>query len=60
MRNQEGIKIALQEKVQRRIFEGDITFSQVIKIHNISMGGFLCDMENMKISCNFILAGWHL
>ena len=32
----------------------------LIKVHNISMGGFLCDMENMKISCNLILAGWHL
>ena len=30
-----------------------------IKIHNISMGGILCDMENMKVSCNLILAGWH-
>ena len=30
------------------------------KIHNISMGGILCDMENMKITCNLILAGWHL
>ena len=28
------------------------------------MGGILCDdienFENMKISCNIILAGWHL
>ena len=31
-----------------------------IKIHNISMGRTLCDMENKKISCNLILAGWHL
>ena len=27
-----------------------------IKIHNIAMGGILCDVENMKISCNLILA----
>ena len=31
-----------------------------IKIQNIFMGGILCDMEHMKISCNLILAGWHL
>ena len=31
-----------------------------IKIHNISMGGILCDMKKMKTSCNLILAGWHL
>ena len=24
------------------------------------MGGILCDMENMKISCNLILAGSYL
>ena len=24
------------------------------------MGGILCDMENMKISFNLILAGWDL
>ena len=30
------------------------------KIHNISMGGILCDIENMKITCNLILAGWYL
>ena len=26
----------------------------------ISMGGILCDLENMKISCSLIIAGWHL
>ena len=31
-----------------------------MKIYNISMGGILCDIENMKISCNLIIAGWHL
>ena len=31
-----------------------------IKIHNISMGGILCDMEKMKTSSNLILVGWHL
>ena len=31
-----------------------------MKIHNISMGGILCDTENVKISCNLIIAGWHL
>ena len=31
-----------------------------IKIHNIAMGGILCDVENMKISCNLIQAGLHL
>ena len=30
-----------------------------IKIHNIAMDGVLCDVENMKISCNLILAGLH-
>ena len=31
-----------------------------IKIHNIYMGGILCDIENMKTSYNLIIAGWHL
>ena len=31
-----------------------------INIHNTAKGGFLYDVENMKISCNIILAGWHL
>ena len=31
-----------------------------IKMHNIAMGGILCDVENMKISCNLMLAGRHL
>ena len=31
-----------------------------VKIYNIAMGGILCDVENLKISCNFILAGRHL
>ena len=31
-----------------------------MKIYNISMGGILCDIENMKISCNLVIAGWHL
>ena len=30
------------------------------KKHNIPKGGILCDMENMKISYNLILAAWHL
>ena len=28
-----------------------------MKIYNIDMGGILCDIENMRISCNLILAG---
>ena len=31
-----------------------------MKIHNNSLGGILCDIENMKISCNLIIAGCHL
>ena len=31
-----------------------------IKIYNIAMGGIVCNVENMKICCNLILAGWHL
>ena len=31
-----------------------------IKIYNIAMVGILCNVENMKVSCNLILAGWHL
>ena len=31
-----------------------------IKIHNVAVGGILCNFENMKISCNLILAGWLL
>ena len=31
-----------------------------IKIYDIAMGGILCNVENMKILCNLILAGWHL
>ena len=40
--------------------------SQVTHLQNdpnekyISMGGILCDLENMKISCSLIIAGWHL
>ena len=30
------------------------------KKHNAPKGGILCDMENLKISCNLILAAWHL
>ena len=30
-----------------------------IKIHNIAMGAILYNVEDMKISCNLILAGWH-
>ena len=26
----------------------------------IAMGGILCDIENVKISCNLILAGWRV
>ena len=29
-------------------------------MHDIAMGGILCDVENMKISCNLMLAGRHL
>ena len=32
----------------------------LMNIHNISMGGILFDIENMKISCNLIIACWHL
>ena len=32
-----------------------------IKIYyDIAMGGILRNVENMKIPCNLILAGWHL
>ena len=35
-----------------------------ISLHNIAVGSILCDdimseHENMKMSCNLILAGWH-
>ena len=31
-----------------------------IKVHNVAMDGILCEVKNMKIFCNFILAGRHL
>ena len=30
-----------------------------IKIHNIIIRGIWCNVEDMKISCNVILVGWH-
>ena len=40
--------------------KGYINWMVPIKVHIIAMGGILCDVEYMKISCNLILADWHL
>ena len=41
------------------IFVAFFIYSPSIKVHNIVMDGILLDVENMKISCYLILAGWH-